>query len=102
MGGTCDHVHLLIRWRPDGSVSDLVRDMKSASSGWVHQNFDGLSAFHWQDGFGAFTVSHSQGEKVKAYIRGQENHHREKGFKREYITLLKAHNVDYDERYIWK
>ena len=100
--GTPDHVHLLIRWRPDDSVSDLVRDIKNASSGWVHDNFPELESFRWQEGFGAFTVSHSQADKVKAYIIGQEEHHREKCFKNEYIALLKAHQVDYDERYVWK
>ena len=102
IGGTPDHIHLLIRWRPDASVSDLVRDIKSTSSGWVHENFPDMQSFQWQDGFGAFTVSHSQGGKVKAYINGQEEHHREKTFKYEYIALLNAHQVDYDEDYIWK
>ena len=70
IGGTADHVHLLLRWRPDGSISDLVRDIKSASSGWMHKTIPGMSAFYWQDGFGAFTVSHSQSDKLKAYMNG--------------------------------
>ena len=101
IGGTADHVHLLVRWRPDGSVSDLVRDIKSASSGWMHKAIPGTSDFHWQDGFGAFSVSHSQSDKLKAYILNQERHHREADFKGEFRALLKAHGVDFDEDYIW-
>ncbi len=101
IGGTADHVHLVLRWRPDGSVSDLVRDIKSASSGWVHKNIGGMSDFRWQDGFGAFTVSHSQSDKVKAYVRNQERHHRKADFKEEFRALLKAHGVDFDEERIW-
>ncbi len=101
IGGADDHVHLLVRWRPDGSVSDLVRDIKSASSGWIHQEIRGMADFRWQDGFGAFTVSHSQSGKVKAYILNQESHHRKTDFKAEFRTLLRAHGVEFDEEYIW-
>ena len=68
VGGTVDHVHILVRWRPDGAISDLVRDIKSGSSGWLHKTIPGTSDFHWQDGFGAFSVSHSQCAKLRAYI----------------------------------
>ena len=101
IGGTRDHVHLLLRWRPDASVSDLVRDIKSASSGWIHKDIPGMSGFRWQDGFGAFSVSHSQSGKLRAYILDQERHHRETDFKGEFRALLKAHEVEFDEDYIW-
>jgi len=61
-----------------------------------------LRGFHWQDGYGAFTVSKSQMETVRRYIAGQEAHHRKLTFQEEFLALLKAHEIEYDERYIWK
>jgi len=101
-GGTDDHVHLLVRWRPSGALSDLVRDIKSGSSGWLHRDFHDMALFRWQDGFGAFSVSHSQSEKVKRYIRDQALHHRETDFKGEFRALLKAHGIEFDEEQIWR
>jgi len=100
IGGMPDHVHLLVRAHPDKSVSDFLRDLKSCSSGWIHDTFPELKRFHWQDGYGAFSVSQSQSARVKKYIRSQEDHHRERGFKPEFIGLLKRHEVEYDERHI--
>lgn len=97
-----DHVHLLLRWRPDASVSDLLRIIKSGSSGWMHKSVDGMSDFRWQDGFGAFSVSLSQSDKLRGYIANQECHHRETDFKDEFRALLKAHGIDFDEEYIWR
>jgi len=102
IGGMADHVHLLIRWRADKSVSDLLRDLKSNSSRWVHETFPNKKTFAWQDGYGAFTVSQSRSADVKAYIADQPRRHRKFDFKAEFIGLLQAHGVEYDERYIWK
>ncbi len=102
IGGTADHVHLLLRGRPDGSVSNLVRDIKSGSSGWIHKTFPEMASFRWQDGFGAFSVSPSQSDKVKAYILNQEEHHCKHDFKVEFGALLKAHGVDFNPDLIWR
>ncbi|MEX2218357.1 MAG: IS200/IS605 family transposase [Phycisphaerales bacterium] len=100
IGGTADHVHLLIRWRPDMSLSDLMRNVKGGSSTWVHQTL-GLREFAWQEGYGAFTVSQSGIEDVKAYIARQEEHHRVKTFKEEYIEFLDRHEIEYDLKYVF-
>ncbi|CAG0987785.1 hypothetical protein PHYC_02120 [Phycisphaerales bacterium] len=71
INGPEDHVHLYFRWRPDATVSDLMRDVKAGSSGWIHDEFPGLRAFAWQEGNRAFTVSKSQEEIVKKYIANQ-------------------------------
>jgi len=101
IGGTDDHVHMLLRWRTDEAVATLLRNLKSHSSGWIHKTMPKQSGFWWQAGYGVFSVSQSQLRKVKAYIQGQEEHHRHRAFKEEFVALLKAHSIDYDERYIW-
>ncbi len=101
IGGTRDHVHMLIRWRTEESVATLMRNIKSRSSLWIHQTFGDMKTFAWQTGYGAFTVSQSQTEAVSAYIRNQTEHHRGQSFKDEFVALLRAHNIEYDERYLW-
>ena len=101
IGGTDDHVHLLVRWRTDKDVAALVRTIKSNASKWVHDTFPGQREFWWQGGYGAFSVSHSQMGRVHAYIERQEAHHERLSFKEEFVALLKAHDIEYDERYIW-
>jgi putative transposase len=101
IGGTLNHVHLLLRWRTDDSFSNLMRKLKSNSSRWVHETFPMLQSFQWQEGYGAFTVSQSQSNAVDQYIRNQESHHRTSTFEEELIALLKAHEIEYDERYLW-
>ena len=99
VGGVSDHAHLLIGLRATHKLADVLRDLKSASSGWVHREV-GLSSFEWQEGFGGFTVSPSQVENVRAYIRNQEEHHRTRTFREEYKELLERNGVAYDERYL--
>jgi REP element-mobilizing transposase RayT len=101
IGGTRDHVHMLLRWRTDEALATLMRKVKGNSSRWVHQEFPTLRGFRWQTGYGAFSVSQSQSGKVKDYISRQPEHHRKKGFKEEFVELLRAHGIDYDERYLW-
>ncbi len=101
IGGIEDHVHLYFRWRTDMSISDLMRDLKAGSSGWIHDTFPDHNAFHWQDGYGAFSVSKSQEAAVKAYIANQELHHRKEDFKSEFLRLLRVHEVEFDERYVF-
>jgi putative transposase len=101
VGGIEDHVHLYLRWRPDGSVSDLMRTVKARSSKWVHDTFPKLGAFAWQEGYGVFSVSKSQEEAVKKYIAGQAEHHRKEDFKSELLRILRAHGVEFDEKYVF-
>lgn len=101
INGMSDHVHVLAKLRPDKAVSDVLRDLKSNSSGWMHEVFPQLKDFSWQNGYGAFTVSASQVEKVKEYIANQEKHHRKMGsFRDEFIKLLRANEIEFDERYL--
>ena len=76
IGGVEDHVHLYLRWRPDESVSNLMRTVKARSSKWVHDTFPALGSFAWQEGYSVFSVSQSQEEAVKKYIVGQAEHHK--------------------------
>ena len=99
IGGVADHVHLYLRWRPDESVSDFLRTVKSRSSRWVHDTFPALGAFAWQEGYSAFSVSKSQEQAVKNYIAGQAEHHTKEDFNSEFLRLLKAHGIEFDERY---
>lgn len=101
IGGAEDHVHMYVRWRPDGAVSDLMRTVKSRSSKWVHQTYPKLAAFSWQEGYSVFSVSKSQEDAVKAYIAKQAEHHGQEDFKSEQLRLLRAHGVTFDERYVF-
>ncbi|HEX4630176.1 MAG TPA: IS200/IS605 family transposase [Chthoniobacterales bacterium] len=100
IGGVADHVHLLIGLPATIRLADIVRDLKSVSSRWVHETI-GLRAFQWQEGYGAFTVSASQVADVREYIANQPEHHQTRTFQEEYVLLLKRTGVDYDERYLW-
>jgi REP element-mobilizing transposase RayT len=102
IGGIEDHVHLYLRWRPDGSISDLMRTVKARSSKWVHDTFPNLSAFAWQEGYSVFTVSKSQEDTVKRYIATQAEHHKKEDFKSELLRLLRAHGIEFDERYVFE
>ncbi len=100
VGGTCDHVHLLIGLRATHNLADVLREIKSASSRWVHGTM-GVKGFAWQDGYGAFTVSASRISSVKEYIMQQEEHHRRRTFQEEYVEFLKQSGIEYDENYLW-
>lgn len=101
IGGVEDHVHIYLRWRPDGSVSDLMRTVKSRSSRWIHDEFPSLRAFAWQEGYGVFSVSKSQEEALKKYIAGQAEHHKQEDFRSELLRILRAHGVEFDEKYVF-
>lgn len=102
IGGIEDHVHLYLRWRPDGSVSDLMRTVKARSSKWVHETFSQLGAFAWQEGYSVFSVSKSQEDAVKRCIATQAEHHKKEDFKSELLRLLRAHGIEFDERYVFE
>jgi putative transposase len=101
IGGVEDHVHAYLRWRPDGSISDLMRTVKSRSSKWVHETFPELRDFAWQEGYSVFSVSKSQEEAVKRYIAGQAEHHKQVDFKTELLRLFKAHGIEFEEKYVF-
>ena len=99
--GTADHVHILAKLRQDKAVSDVIRNIKANSSSWIHKTFPKCAGFHWQLGYGAFSVSQSQAQKTRTYIENQEEHHRGVSFQEEFVALLKRHEIEYDERYLW-
>ena len=99
INGMSEHVHLLVRLRPIISVSEFLSKLKSGSSLWAKRQTKGR--FAWQAKYGAFTVSESQVGKVRKYIRDQEKHHRTMSFEEEFEALLKANQVEFDEKYLW-
>jgi REP element-mobilizing transposase RayT len=99
-GGIPDHVHLLVSLPRTLAVSDAVRVIKTNSSSWLHDEI-GLREFEWQTGFGAFAVSYSNVEHVQTYLANQAEHHRRQSFQEEFLELLRRHNLNWDERYIW-
>ena len=101
LGGVEDHVHMYLRWRPDASVSDLLRTVKAGSSKWVHETFPNLAPFAWQEGYSVFSVSKSQEQAVKMYIAGQAEHHKKEDFKSEFLRILRLHGIEFDERYVF-
>jgi REP element-mobilizing transposase RayT len=101
INGMPDHVHLLIRYRPDLSHSDLLQQIKGRSSKWINETFPG-GHFSWQEGYGGFTVSKSAVPDVEAYIAGQKEHHQRQDFKAEFLELLRRHGIDFDPNDIFR
>jgi putative transposase len=99
VGGTADHVHLLVELRATHTLADFMRELKKASSRWVHDEIR-LHLFAWQEGYAAFTVSASALMEVRQYIENQENHHRKRGFLEELKTMLQRSGVNFEERYL--
>ena len=96
-----DHVHMFIGMKPDGALSDLVRDVKRDSTNFVNQEIRPQRKFAWQEGFGAFSYSHAQIDSVVKYILNQQEHHRRKTFREEYESMLKEFAVEYNARYVF-
>src|SRR2546423_8596604 len=101
INGIEDHVHLFAKLRQDKALSDMIRDFKAHSSGWMHKVFPEQKDFTWQNGYGAFTVSASQAAIIKQYIAEQKLHHQKRTFKDEFIGFLRANEIEFDERYLW-
>jgi putative transposase len=101
IGGVEDHVHILARLRQDKAISAVIGAIKANSSGWIHRTFPDLKVFGWQAGYSAFTVSKSQEGRVHKYIENQEEHHRRKPYQDELRALLNAHEIEFDEAYLW-
>jgi putative transposase len=100
IGGTNDHVHLLVGMRATHALASFVQDIKQTSSRWIHETI-GVKNFAWQPGYGAFTVSVSNCDAVRIYVADQAEHHRIKSFQEEYVAFLQKHHVEYDEKYLW-
>lgn len=96
-----DHAHLLFDLARTLSISQAVEDVKKSSSKWIKTQGPEFAGFAWQAGYGAFAVSESNVETVRAYIANQREHHRTKTFQEEYRAFLERHNVAFDERYVW-
>ncbi len=97
-----DHIHLFVGMKPNISVSDLTRDIKAGSSKFISDNNWVKGKFSWQEGFGAFSYSKSHIDNVINYILNQEQHHKKKTFKEEYLDFLKKFEIDYNEKYLFE
>jgi REP element-mobilizing transposase RayT len=100
-GGIEDHVHLLVKIHPSFAIADTVKLIKANSSRWVNQEQKTENKFEWQRGYGVFSVSQSQSEIVKKYIRSQAEHHRRRTFQEEYLEILRRYGIEFDERYVF-
>jgi len=100
-GGFVDHVHLFFGLPRTRTIAQVVETVKTSSSKWIKGKGIEYSDFHWQSGYGAFSVSQSGADAVVTYIRNQDEHHRKVSFQDEYRRFLKRYRVPYDERYVW-
>jgi putative transposase len=101
VNGTSDHMHLLVNLTKRYALMEVIKELKRGSSVWIKEKAGMLRKFHWQDGYGAFSVSQSQANVVKNYIAGQEEHHQKISFQEEFRELLGRHEVEFDEKYLW-
>ncbi len=101
VNGMQDHVHAFVGLKPAMSISDLVRDMKNNSSNFINYKRYVKGKFSWQEGYGAFSYSHSHISNVYNYILNQEEHHRKKTFREEYISLLEKFEIQYNDEYLF-
>ena len=101
IGGVADHVHLLFALSKNHSLKKVVEEVKKGSSKWLKLHQPGLHEFHWQSGYGAFSVSSSNVAAVKRYIENQEEHHKRRTYQEEFREFLRRHGIDYDERFVW-
>lgn len=102
INGIPNHIHVFIGYKPHQLVPDLLQDIKGSSSGWINNKGFVKGKFQWQEGYGAFSYSHSQIDIVAKYIHNQEKHHRRKSFREEYLEFLEQFNISFDDRYILK
>ena len=102
VGGVADHVHLLVVMPRTMAVAELVRELKRASSAWIKRREASLQDFAWQGGYGAFSVGQTESETVRAYIRNQEEHHKQRTFQEEYRAFLEKYHIAYDEHHVWE
>jgi REP element-mobilizing transposase RayT len=101
VGGVADHVHLFFGLSRTRTIAEVVEVVKTSSSKWLKTKGAAFGGFHWQAGYGAFSVSQSDADAVVEYIRNQEEHHRKMTFQDEYRRLLERYRIPYDEAYVW-
>ena len=101
INGTNDHVHLLFILSKNIALAKVFEEIKGTSSQWIKTKSAVRKTFAWQGGYGAFSVSESQCQKVSDYIACQEEHHRKQTFQEELLALFQKHNIEYDEKYLW-
>ena len=102
VGGWKDHVHVFFELNPDSKISDLMRMLKATSSKWINDSKLIKGKFQWQEGYGAFSYSRSQRNDVINYIMNQEEHHKKKTFKEEYLDLLKKFEIEFKDEYLFE
>ena len=100
-GSVADHVHLLISHPRTFAPAELVQDIKTGSSKWIKTRGPLHRTFHWQAGYGIFSVSTSHRPAVESYLEGQAEHHRTISFQDEYRSLLRKHDIEWNEDYVW-
>lgn len=101
VGGVEDHVHMLARMSRSITIAKWVKEIKRVASLWIKEREPSLAAFHWQAGYGVFSVSQSEIARVIDSILKQSEHHHQRDFKEEFRLLLQLHEIEYDERYAW-
>jgi len=102
INGMPDHIHVLVSMNPKQAPSDLMYHIKRSSSLWINEMKFVAGKFSWQEGFGAFSYDKSQVSVIAKYIENQQKHHLKKTFQEEYLDFLKAFEIEYDERYVFK
>lgn len=102
INGTSNHVHFFIGMKPTCCLSDLVREIKKSSAALIKEKRFTSYSFHWQEGFGAFSYSHSQLSEVIHYIENQKKHHKKRTFKEEYLAFLKAFDIEFKNEYLFE
>jgi len=101
VGGTSDHIHILLSLPSTIPIAKALQLIKGGSSKWVSETFPALRQFAWQEGYGAFSISVSGIKSTTEYIQSQEEHHKTHTFQEEYLAFLKKHGITYNERYLW-
>lgn len=100
INGISDHIHIFIGYQPHQSIPELLQDIKGSSSLWINKRSLVDQKFRWQEGYGSFSYSHSHIDNVVKYILNQQNHHKQKTFRQEFLELLQKFGVDYNEKYL--
>ena len=100
-GGASDHVHLIISQSKNVALSTLMKYLKKDSSVWIKTRSPIFRTFHWQDGYGAFSISKADLAILKRYLANQREHHKKRSFQEELLQLLDEYGIEYDERYLW-
>lgn len=100
INGMPNHLHIAVGYKPHQLIPDLLQDIKAYSSKWINRKKFIKGNFNWQQGYGAFSFSHSQIDRIVKYINNQEQHHKKQTFREEYLSLLKKYHIQFDEKYI--